>query len=146
MCGGGGGDGSDGAGDDMYGERTRSINNPDGTPNTSTYNYADSTIGRLMGDNRSDQDIQNDRAQTEALERGDATFRTASGRSVSTRDYSRDMVAPTRGGVLANMNERPGVGTLLGAAASFLTPGPFPVGTLVGQGVKAGYNRFFGGN
>ena len=122
MCAGGGGDGSSGAGDDKYGERTRSINNPDGTPNTSTYNYADSHIGRWMGDNRSDQTIANDRAQTEALERGDETFKTASGRTVSTRNYSRDFVTPSRGGVLANMNQAPSIG-LFSSAASLA---PFP--------------------
>tara|TARA_A100000172_G_scaffold17135_1_gene9419 strand:+ start:612 stop:971 length:360 start_codon:yes stop_codon:yes gene_type:complete len=87
-----------------------------------TYNYADSTVGRFFGDNRSDQDIQNDQAQTAALERGDATFRTASGRSVSTRGYSRDSVAPSRGGVLDQMNQPPSIG-LFSSAASLA---PFP--------------------
>jgi hypothetical protein len=110
-----------------------------------TYKSADSALGRMIGDNRSDQQMENDRRQTAALERGDDTFEKVEGGRGSVRGY-RDLVAPTRGSVMANLNERPSVGTILGGAASLLTPGPFPVGTLVGQGVKYGVNRFFGGN
>jgi len=142
MCGGGGGDGSDGAGDDMYGERTRSINNPDGTPNTSTYNYADSTIGRFMGDNRSDQDIANDRAQTEALERGDQTFTLASGATTSTRGYSRDMVAPSRGGALDRMaNPSIGLGDVLGLGVRAAVGGP--IGMVAGQVAGRAFTSMF---
>ncbi|MAN64633.1 MAG: hypothetical protein CMI60_22100 [Parvibaculum sp.] len=118
MCG-GGGDGSSGAGDDMYGERTRSINNPDGTPNTTTYNYSDSTIGRFLGDNRSDQQVQDD-----------------------SQGYSRDMVAPSRGGVLADLNAPPTVGGFAGFGASSLIGGP--LGFVAGQAVRMGVNSLLG--
>lgn len=129
-------------GDDMYGERTRSINNPDGTPNTSTYNYADSTIGRFMGDNRSDQDINNDQAQTDALNRGDETFTLAGGGTASARGYSRDMVAPTRGGGLDRMNDpNIGLGDVLGMGVRAAVGGP--IGMVAGRLAGGAFTSMF---
>ena len=138
MCG-GGGDGSD---NDSY-SATRPSEEAGGEAQT----YRSSMTGVIesnTGDTRSDQDMENDSRLSEALERGDQEFKDATtGKTRNVDTYGRSASPPLEGSLLANLNTRPSVGTLLGAATSFALGG-IP-GTIAGQAVKYGTNSFLGG-
>ncbi|MEK9748470.1 MAG: hypothetical protein VW443_07300 [Pseudomonadales bacterium] len=85
-----------------------------------TFNHANSAIGRWLGDNRSDQQIEDDAAVTEGLKTGQRTVRGSNGRSIDVASYSRD-IAPSSG-MLARLNSAPSIG-LFSSAASLA---PFP--------------------
>jgi len=124
-----------GGGDDKYGERTRD------PMSNQTYKSADSFIGRVLGDNRSDQQIANDQRQTEAIERGDDTFELVEGGRGMTAGY-RNTVAPQAGSFLANLNSPPTVGGFAGFGTSSLIGGP--LGFAAGQAVRLGVNTLLG--
>ena len=134
MCGGGGG-GGDGADLDQEDREFGQSMRP------GTFNAANSMLGRFTGDNRSDQQIENDRRQTAAIERGDKTFEKVEGGIGQSSGY-RDLVAPQAGGLLANLNSPPTVGGIAGFGASRLIGGP--VGFVAGQAVRMGVNTLLG--
>jgi hypothetical protein len=117
MCAGGGGGGGESEADRMDRE-DRELGQ---SQRPGTFISANSWLGRLTGDNRSDQQIENDQRQTDAIERGDRTFERVEGGRASTAGY-RDLVAPQAGGLLARMNQAPSIG-LFSSAASLA---PFP--------------------
>ena len=134
MCGGGGGGGGGSDLDQEDRELGQSMR-------AGTFKNANSMLGRFTGDNRSDQQIANDRAQTEALERGDETFNLVEGGIGQTSGY-RDLVAPQSGGALAALNAPATVGGLAGFAASTLIGGP--LGFAAGQATRMGVNTLLG--
>ena len=97
----------------------------------STFNYATSAMGRFTGDTRSDQDIANDVAVTEGLERGLQTVRGARGQTINVSSYSRNLSSPTPGSLFDRMNSAPTVGSILGSGISAVVGGP--VGFVVGK-------------
>ncbi len=134
MCGGGGG-GGDGADlddeDRQFGQSMRA----------GTFKNANSWLGRWEGDNRSDQDIENDRRQTAALERGDETFEMVQGGRGKTAGY-REGIPYQAGGFWDRLNQPPTIGGIAGFATSTLVGGP--VGFVAGQGVRSGVNTLLG--
>lgn len=137
MCGGGsggGGGGADGGRGDHGGRAEARGFTTTGQRGEiaegSTFNYADSSIGRFMGDTRTDQQIEDDVAVTEGLETGQKTVRGAGGRSINVSSYERDIATPS-GGVLGRMNSAPTVGSILGSGISAVVGGP--VGFVVGR-------------
>jgi hypothetical protein len=147
MCFGGGGNGG-GGGDSAVstrpGEEAYNPNAPAGQRGGEgqTYSSAMRGTGRWTGDTRSDQEIQDDVAVTEALWRGDRTFTDARGNQRSVAGYSRNMSQPLAGSLLAGLNDPPTIGGATGFAASRMIGGP--VGFLVGQGLRMGVNSLLG--
>ena len=134
MCGGGGG-GGDGADLDQEDREFGQSMRP------GTFRGANSMLGRFLGDNRSDQQIENDRRQTEALERGDDFFERVEGGKASVRGY-RDTVAPQAGGLLDRMNNPSiGLGDVLGMGVRAAVGGP--VGMVAGQVAGRAFTSMF---
>lgn len=170
MCGGGdsGGDGSDaslttannpaigdyqasgvrgGRGD--IGGRAEAYGAPADTTGTrgeiasdATFNNMRSWSGRITGDTRSDQDIANDVAVTNALEKNQSTFTTARGRQQSVSTYSRGRSPPTPGSLLDSVNQPPTVGGVVGLGVSTLIGGP--AGFLAGRASRSVVNSQLG--
>ena len=64
----------------------------------------DSVMG-IMGDTRTEAEVAQDMAVTEALERGETTYvDPTTGMTKDVSDYSRDFAPPTPGGLLDQMN------------------------------------------
>jgi len=82
-------------------------NDPDKTDGWDTYTEADSALGQLTGDRRSDQQVFDDVAVTAAMEAGHRNFTNSRGREMAVADYSRNF-APTDTGILGGMNRAPG--------------------------------------
>ena len=139
MCGGGGGGGGGGESEaDRMDREDRELGQ---SQRAGTFEFANSTLGTFLGDNRSDQQIENDQRQTEAIERGDKTFERVEGGRASTAGY-RDLVAPQAGSLLANLNSPPTVGGFAGFGTSSLIGGP--LGFVAGQAVRMGVNSLLG--
>ena len=109
-----------------------------------TYDYANSKWN-FMGTGRSDQQIFNDRAVTDALGEGKNTFVNSNGLEQTVSSYSRNSVAPRANSPLANMSKAPTVAGILGAGLGMLTSGLIsgPLGMVAGQGVNAAVNSMF---
>jgi len=59
----------------------------------------------IMGDTRTEAEVAQDKAVTEALERGEPTYvDPTTGMTKNVSDYNRDYAPPTPGGLLAQMN------------------------------------------
>tara|TARA_R100001463_G_scaffold44124_3_gene91827 strand:- start:5193 stop:5648 length:456 start_codon:yes stop_codon:yes gene_type:complete len=142
MCGGGGGGGGDSDTSTRPGEEGFNPNAPSGKQGgeAQTYSSAMSTVGSFLGDNRSDQQIADDQAVTNALTSGSSTFTNALGQVQSVAGYERDFAPST--GFLAALNSPPTVGGFAGFGASSLIGGP--LGFVVGQGVRMGVNSLLG--
>ena len=91
---------------------------------TPTFNVANSRLGRVMGDNRSDQTQMADRNFNEALEEGaEMFFNPLIHRDDRVESFQRDTV-PVSGGGLLDFNKSPSIGIgPFSLAASFLTGG-----------------------
>ena len=110
MCAGGGGGGN--GGDISLDDEDRDLGQ---SMRPGTFEAANSTIGRFVGENRSDQEIKNDQAVTDALERGDKNFVDAGGRTRSVAGYSRDSYMSDPDSLLGRINDpRVGLGDVLG--------------------------------
>jgi len=62
-------------------------NDPDKTDGWDTYTEADSALGQLTGDRRSDQQVFDDVAVTAAMEAGHRNFTNSRGREMAVADY-----------------------------------------------------------
>lgn len=145
MCSGGGGDGGGDsavttrAGEEAY-NPTAPANQRGGE--AQSYTAAMGTVGNFMGETRSDQDIENDRAVTEALERGEDKFVDAFGRTQNVANYSRDFSPPTPGSLMARAADpNIGVGDVLGMGVSSLVGGV--PGMIAGQIVGRSFTSAF---
>ena len=125
MCVGGGG----GGGGNSLDEEDRELGQ---SMRPGTFKAANSAIGRFVGENRSDQEIKNDQAVTDALERGDKNFVDAGGRTRSVAGYSRDSYMSDPDSLLGRMNDpRVGLGDVLGMGVRAAVGGP--IGMVAGQ-------------
>ena len=107
-----------------------------------TFKAANSTVGRFVGENRSDQEIKNDQAVTDALERGDKDFVEAGGRTRSVAGYSRDSYMSDPDSLLGRMNDpRVGLGDVLGMGVRAAVGG-LP-GLAVGQVAGRAFTSMF---
>lgn len=142
MCVGADNGGGDSATSTRPGEEAFNPNAPSGKQGgeAQTYNNAMGTVNSFLGDNRSDQQIANDQAVTNALTSGSSTFTNARGQVQSVAGYERD-VAPSTG-FLADLNAPPTVGGFAGFGTSSLIGGP--LGFVAGQAVRMGVNTLLG--
>jgi hypothetical protein len=107
-----------------------------------TFNSMRSWSGRAFGETRSDQDIANDQAVSEALEEGRSTFKTARGRQAAVASYNRGRSPPTPGSLMDSVNKPPTVGGVVGFGVSTLIGGP--VGFVAGRAVSGVVNSQLG--
>jgi hypothetical protein len=107
-----------------------------------TFNSMRSWSGRVFGETRSDQDIANDQAVSNALEEGRSTFTTARGRQASVAGYSRGRSPPTPGSLLDQVNQPPTVGGAVGLGVSTLIGGP--LGFVAGRAARGVVNSQLG--
>ena len=107
-----------------------------------TFNNMRSWHGRMFGDTRSDQQIANDIAVTEALEANRSTFTTARGRQASVASYDRGRSPPTPGSLLDQVNQPPTVGGAVGLGVSTLIGGP--LGFIAGRAARGVVNSQLG--